>query len=215
MLQSMRKNARYFYVLFFIVILSFIFWGVGTGDHSASNTLAEIVREKISAEEYWKTYETMRSNLRESLKGQFTEEMEKNLKLKEVVLNNLVDEKVLLVSAKQMGLEAADKEIQEIITGDQRFMRDGVFRQEVYFKTLQLSRITPETFENSVRQQLVLMKIRRFIEAAVDADPASGGKDDSEAARMLAMEKKNAAIRSYVEGMKQRLKVKINMKLIS
>jgi Na+/H+ antiporter NhaC len=29
MLKMMRTNAKYFYILFVVVILSFIFWGIG------------------------------------------------------------------------------------------------------------------------------------------------------------------------------------------
>lgn len=226
MLQSMRKHARFFYFLFFIVILSFIFWGVGTVDKSTTATVAEIGKEKITAEEYWRTYETMRENLRTSLKGQLTEEMEKSMKLKEVALNSLIEEKVLLASARELGITVSDKELQEAITSDPRFMRDGLFRQDVYFKTLELNRLTPEMFENSVRQQLLLLKMRRLIVASAGVTPADmppavqegkTGEDAkaAEAAQMQAMEKAGAAVRSYVEGLKQQMNVKVDMQLLS
>ncbi|MBZ0157680.1 MAG: SurA N-terminal domain-containing protein [Alphaproteobacteria bacterium] len=226
MLQSMRKHARFFYFLFFIVILSFIFWGVGTVDKSTTATVAEIGKEKITAEEYWRTYETMRENLRTSLKGQLTEEMEKSMKLKEVALNSLIEEKVLLASARELGITVSDKELQEAITSDPRFMRDGLFRQDVYFKTLELNRLTPEMFENSVRQQLLLLKMRRLIVASAGVTPADmppavqegkTGEDAkaAEAAQMQAMEKAGAAVRSYVDGLKQQMNVKVDMQLLS
>ena len=45
----MRKHARYFYVLFFIVILTFIFWGVGTVDKTGpAEIVAEVGKYKIT-----------------------------------------------------------------------------------------------------------------------------------------------------------------------
>lgn len=225
MLQSMRKHARFFYFLFFIVILSFVFWGVGTVDQSSQGTVAEVGKEKITADEYWRAYESMRENLRNSLKGQLTEEMEKGMKLKEVALNSLIEEKVLLASARELGIAVSDKELQEAITGDSRFMRDGLFRQDVYFKTLDLNRLTPEMFENSVRRQLLLMKMKRLIVASAGVTPADmptaaqekteEERKAAEAARMQAMERTGAAIRSYVDGLKQKMHVKVDTQFLS
>src|SRR5208283_5561973 len=104
MLKSMRKNARFFYGLFIIVILSFIFWGVGTVDKSGAPSVAEIGKEKITAEEFWRAYDQMRTTLRETYKDQFNEEMEKKLKLKEAVLSGMIAERVLSVAAGDIGV---------------------------------------------------------------------------------------------------------------
>ena len=53
MLMSMRKHAKYFYVLFFIVILSFVFWGVGTVDKTGgAESIAEVGNYKITAQKF-------------------------------------------------------------------------------------------------------------------------------------------------------------------
>ena len=89
MLKAMRKHAKYFYVLFFIVILSFIFWGVGTVDNTGGvEVVAEVGKYKITTDEYWKTYDRVYRFYREIYKDKFDEEMEKKLKLKENVLDS-------------------------------------------------------------------------------------------------------------------------------
>jgi peptidyl-prolyl cis-trans isomerase D len=217
----MRKHAKYFYVLFFIVILSFIFWGVGTLDKPTAVTVAEIGSEKITVEEYWRAYENMRQNLREALKDQFNEETEKKMNLKESVLNSLIEERVLLIASRELGMAVTDKELQDAIMSDPRFMRDGVFRKDVYFRALQLNRLTPEMFENSMRQQLTLLKMRRLIASSVDLTPlelkgiSGDGKKIEETKQAVLMDKTNAALRSYVEGVKQRSSLKVNKDIIS
>lgn len=221
MLKTMRKHAKFFYFLFFIVILSFVFWGVGTLDKPTAVSVAEIGKEKITVEEYWRAYENVRQQLRDLYKERFNEEIEKSLKLKETVLNSLIDERVLLISAAELGVRVTDKELQDAIVNDPRFMRDGIFRKDIYFRTLDLNRLTPEMFENSMRQQLTLIKMRRFIASAIDINlldlkgVAGDEKKVNEARQAILADKSNAAIKSYVDSVKQRMKFKVNMDLIS
>ncbi len=221
MLKTMRKHARYFYFLFFLVILTFIFWGVGTVDKPTDVMVAEVDKEKISVEEYWRAYERVRNAYRDQYKEQFNEEMEKELNLKEKVLNTLLEEKVLLVSAKEMGINVSDKELQEAIMNDPNFMRDGVFRRDIYFRTLELNRLTPEAYENSLRQQLTILKMRRLIGSVVDIeaiDLKNIGVDDKAIAdikRALLSLQQDIVLKSYVEGIKPKMKIKTNIELIS
>lgn len=223
MLKMMRTHAKFFYFLFVIVILSFIFWGVGTdNDAYKKRVVAEIGKETVTEEEYWRAYENVRQQFRDMYKGRFDEDMEKKMKLKEAVLNSLIEERVLLTAAKESGVIVTDKELQDTIVSNPVFMRDGIFKKDVYFNTLQrMFRVTPEIFENSVRRQLMLLKMRRLIESAVDVNPldlkdVSGDeKKINETRQALLIEKNNAAVRSYVESVKQKMKFKVNMDIIS
>jgi peptidyl-prolyl cis-trans isomerase D len=221
MLRAMRKHAKYFYVLFFIVILTFIFWGVGTVDKPTSVSVAEIGKEKITVEEYWRAYERARQAYRELYKDKFDEEMEKKLQLKESILNSLIDERVLMISAGELRLTASDKELHDVIINDPRFMRDGVFRKDVYFRTLELNRLTPEMFENSMRLQLTELKIKRLVWSSVDInqldlkDVSGDDKKAAEIKQLILFDKRNAVLKSYIDSIKQRMNLKINKDVIS
>jgi parvulin-like peptidyl-prolyl isomerase len=221
MLESMRRHARYFYVLFVIVIITFIFWGVGGVDKSTNVSVAEIGKEKISVEEYWRAYERTRDAYRDMYKGQPLDEIEKKLNLKKMVLDGMIEERVLLDSAKNLGLTASDEELQQAIVGDPRFRRDGAFRKDIYLKALALNRMTPEMYEGMLREQIAGDKMKRMIASSVDvmsADIASAPDDAAKAAtvkQMVIYNKRNAAIRSYVDGVKKRMDIKINQEVIS
>lgn len=221
MLQSMRKHARFFYFLFFIVIITFIFWGVGGLDQPTSVSVAQIGEEKITVEEYWRAYENVRNAYRDLYQGKLDEEAEKKLQLKESVLNNLIEQRVLLLAAKSLGITVTDKELQSTIMRDPRFMRDGVFRKDVYFRTLELNRRTPEQYEQFMRRELVLQKMRRMIDSAVDMTPAETAQlpaDEALAAQLkqaLLSQKRSVALKSFVESMKEKMEVKINKDAIS
>jgi hypothetical protein len=204
MLQSMRKHAKYFYVLFFIIIITFVFWGVGPGDKTGDvEVIAEVGKHKITVEEYWKAYE-----------------MQKDLK--EKVLDSLMDEKVLLIASKEAGISVSDEELQDSIANERAFLKNGVFDKDVYINRLRLNRITPEVFENMKRQELTYEKMRRLVELSVDATAQdiqlpgpSGNEQAADMIRQAMMrDKKGKAVKSFIEGYKKSLKIKINRKLI-
>jgi len=224
MLKVMRKHAKYFYVLFFIVILSFIFWGVGTVDKTGGvETAAEVGKYKISAEEYWKAYDRTYRFYRELYKDAFNEEMEKKLNLKENVLDSMVNERVLLIAARETGINVSDEELQDSISHEPAFMNNGVFDKDLYLNRLRLNRLTPEEFENATRQELTVTKMRQLIELSVDPTdidpPAKQTSGNEQAAKMINQavlrDKKEKAVSSYVEGLKKNIKIKINKKLIT
>jgi len=225
MLKGMRKHARYFYVLFFIVILTFIFWGVGTVDKTGGvEILAEVGKYKITTEEYWKTYDRIYRFYREIYKDQFNEEMEKKMNLKDNVLNSMVNERVLLTAAQKSGIKIGDEELQDAIIQEQAFMKNGVFDKDVYVNRLRLNRITPEEFERSQRQELILSKMRRLVELSVDIPDSADlqlprESSNEQALKMISQAKLNdireKALNSYIEGLKKEIKIKVNKKLLS
>jgi hypothetical protein len=224
MLKVMRKHAKYFYVLFFIVILSFIFWGVGTVDKTGGiQTAAEVGNYKITEEAYWKNYDRTYRFYRELYKDAFNEEMEKKLNLKENVLNSMVNEKVLLIAAKEAGISVSDQELQDTISHEPAFMNNGAFDRDMYINRLRLNRLTPEEFESATRQEITATKMRQLIELSVDQtgidSPAGQAPGSEQAAKMIGeaalRDKKEKAVNSYIEGLKKNIKIKINTKLIT
>ncbi len=214
MLKAMRKHAKYFYVLFFIVILSFVFWGVGTVDKSTAVPVAEIEKEKISLEEYWLAYDRVRDFYRNIYRERFDEEMEKRLNLKQGVLNSLIDERVLLITAKRAGIKVTDKELEDAIVNDPAFMREGKFNRDIYLRVLQLNRMTPELFESMKRRELLLTKMQRLIGESIDVtDVDAGGRPDAIKESILS-DMRARAVKSYVEGLKRQMRIKVNQQLI-
>ncbi len=215
MLKAMRHHAKYFYVLFFIVILSFVFWGVGTVDKTEkSDIVAEVGSSKITAEEYWRTYDRVFKFYRDLYKEKFDEEMQKKLKLKENVLNTLVESRVLLAAARKEGVSVSDEELNENIKNEPAFMKNGAFDADIYQNRLKLMRITPEFYESSKRQELTVEKMRRLIElAAIVPDSFGNMAADDQTAKALTEALQNSAktqaLKAYIEGFKKGMTVKV------
>ncbi|MEW6419408.1 MAG: SurA N-terminal domain-containing protein [Nitrospirota bacterium] len=224
MLKIMRKHAKYFYFLFFMVIISFVFWGIGTVDKTGGvEIVAEVGKYKITTDDYWHTYKRVYDFYREIYKDKFDEEMEKKMNLKENVLDSMINERALLIAAKEAGIGISDEELQESITHEPAFMKNGIFDKDVYLNRLRLMRITPEAYESSKRQERILKKVRRLIELSVDVSDINLSlgqvSGDEKVVKMLGeqmlIDRKEKAIRSYIEGLKKQIKIKINKQLIA
>jgi hypothetical protein len=197
MLKMMRKHAKYFYFLFLMVIISFVFWGIGRVDKTGGvEIVAEVGKYKITTEK---------------------------MNLKENVLNSMIDEQVLLIAAKEAGIHINDEELQEAIIHDPAFIRNGVFDKDVYLNRLRLNRITPEAYESSKRQEVTVVKMKHLIELSVDSSVVNSNLEqvsgDNQVAKMLREQmlndRKEKAVKSYIEGFRKQIKIKINEQLIS
>ncbi len=219
MLKVMRKHAKYFYVLFVLVILSFIFWGIGPGgDNGGAQPLAEVGKQRITSEEYWRAVDNMTDVYREVYGDLDDERLDE---LKQTVLSTMIDEAVLVIAAYEAGLAVTDRELEEAILNEPAFMRDGVFQNDIYKNTLRLNRLTPVYFESLKRRQLMLDKMKRLLTESVDLTPGElkglpkNEKIVVEIRKALLEQKRQAALRSYIEGMKKEIPIRVNQELIS
>lgn len=220
MLRAMRKHAKYFYVLFVIVILTFMFWGVGTVDKTTTVPVATVGKDKVTVEEYWRAYERTLNLAKDVYKDKFDSEMEKKLGLKQKTLDNLIEERVVIRAAEEAGVTVTDRELEEAITHDPMFVRDGAFNRDIYLRTLELNRINPQIYESMKRRELLAMKLMRSAEQAVDLSPAEksriigeeAGKE--ELAKALLEDKREKALRAFIEGLRRGMDVKINNQII-
>lgn len=222
MLKMMRHHAKYFYVLFFIVILSFLFWGVGTVDKTSSGGIvAEVGKHKITQEEYYRAYDNAFRFYKDLYKEKFDEEMQKKLKLKDTTLDSLIGSRLLLLAAAENGMKVSDEELNEAIINEPAFMKNGVFDNQLYQNTLRLSRITPEAYESMKRQELTVTRMTRLIELSAAPPAIDLGKLSADEQALTALKKamlndaKDKAVKAYIDGYKKSIKIKEYRQLIS
>ena len=221
MLKMMREHAKFFYVLFFIVILSFIFWGVGSVDKSTAVPVVKIGKEQITLEDFWTAYDRARNFYREVYKDKFNDELEKQLNIKQLVLDALINERVLFITAKKAGITVTDEELEDAIINDPAFLRDGRFNKDIYLRILDLNRMTPEFFESMKRKEITALKMRRLVGESValtdiDLKKSSGGEQPkADVVQAMLFEMRDKVLKSYIEGMKNKMKIEVNQQIIS
>ncbi len=202
-----------------IIIATFVFWGIGPKDQPNEAIVAQINNERIYLEEFWRTYDNEYKRLSET--GAKKEDIEK-LQLKDRALNLLIDRVVLLIAAQKAGVTVTEKDLQDAIINTPYFQKDGAFDKEVYTRALRLNRMTPQSFENMVREDLIINKMSRLAGETVELssedlqilDSLSSGNRD-QLINVFRSSKADFYVKAYIEGLKKQLDIKINRDLIS
>lgn len=218
MLKFMRKHAKFFYVFFFLVIISFVFFYVGPIDMSQHLVVAKIDGDKIYMDEYWNAYENLRDYYMRTMKTKMDEEFDK--RLKEETLQRLIDERILMRLSDELHIDVSDEELEMAIINNPIFMKNGVFDKDLYIRILRSERLTPEMYESSLRRSLRMAKLKRLIEGTVELNEqpviSSGNPELDKAIReAILFEEKDKVLKSYINGIKRYIKIEINRKAIS
>ncbi len=222
MLEIMRSN-KFFSVFVlsavtFMIIISFVFWGIGPQDNPTLSYVAHIEDEKVTVEEYWRAYDNEYKKARE----QYTDEKEiEALNLPDKVINALVDRRVLLIAAEDAGITATDRELQDVITKAPYFQKDGVFNPEIYKRALRLNRTNPHAYEAGLRQDLIVSKISNLIAETAELSSEESkmlesieGGNKSQLEQIFLRSKSSQTLQAYIQGMKRKLEIKVNRDLV-
>ncbi len=220
MLKSMRRHAKYFYALFVVIIISFIFWGVGgMGNGKDKQIVASVGGTKISLNQYWRVYQRAEDSARDTYGAKFDDKMKQALEKQ--VLGEMVVNEILSHAAHSAGVTVTNDELRAAIASEPAFRQGGAFSRNAYLNVLRMNRITPEEYESSLRQELLTGKMRRLIEDPVVLSPAElasipKGNDKTAGAiedALLNM-KRQRALESYLEGLRDTIKITENPGLI-
>ena len=166
MLEFMRRRARssIIKVLFSIIVLVFIFWGVG-GPVSGSrpDVVADINGQTVSYKDFQRAYGNVKATYRETYKDRLTPEVLKMLDLKRQTLDQLINAKVLEGEARRLGFSVKDEEVRQAIAAIPVFQSGGKFNQAQYLRVLRFSQATANEFEQEQRAELLNKKLESLI----------------------------------------------------
>jgi peptidyl-prolyl cis-trans isomerase D len=221
MLQIMRSHK--FFTVFLlggitiIIIIVFIFWGIGPQQNPSTAIVAKVGNERITLAEYERAYANAYRRAWETYKDE--EQIEK-LNLKQRVIEELIDNLVLMLVAERAGIRVTKEELREVILNEPAFQINGIFSKEVYERRLKLNRMTPAMFENSIKNELLLNKIRRLISETTELSPEEKNMlesikgDKGQLADIFLFSKRELAIKAYIEALKRQMDITINRDII-
>jgi peptidyl-prolyl cis-trans isomerase D len=100
------------------------------------------------------------------------EETIKGLRLKEQALNQLIDQKLMLDEAANLGISVSDQELAESIAKIEAFQTAGVFDPKRYEYVLSRLRLTQDAFEADQKRAMLVDKMSKFVAANVKVSDA-------------------------------------------
>lgn len=217
MIKILRERMQFVLVAtLWIVIIAFIgtiflVWGRGTVNPTGSNVIATVDGEAIPFDEYKKTYFRAVDTYKKILKDKYSDEMIEKMNLKRIVLNSLIEERIILSAASQMGLMVSNEELIEVLSNIPAFQKDGKFDPVQYKKLLKANKLSAKAFENNIEEDILKEKARRMIKESVVLSEGEMQKPPAKEVNvdMLLMQKQERAYMAYVDALKKKAKIKI------
>lgn len=161
MFDAVRNNKRIVQLFLALITLPFAFFGVdsyvrsvGTGDD-----LAKIGDIKVTQQQFQQALRDQQERLRAQMGGQLDPKLLDNPEARKAILDDLVDQRLLMLEASKKRMFASDDAIRRAIGAIDAFKIDGKFSAERYEAALRGQGMTPASFEAQLRQDLTLQQL--------------------------------------------------------
>ena len=232
MLKMMRESSHSYPWLLKsvmgIIALAFVitmgWWGFGEQTGSVVASVGEL---SVSRDEFRRAYENTYRFYKDKVPGEFKDET-----IKQLVVDQLIDNRTWLIAAKNMGLTVADDELREAIMQIPDFQKNGSFNPEVYKQLLAANHLTPSIFEAIEAKELLSNKARMIIRDAValtpaelaeaqaltlrqtESDPAKTSAAKDRVIQDVLFQKQQRALTAYTDSLKTSIPIKIHRELL-
>ncbi len=171
MLDFLRKGAQStaVKVLFAVIIIVFVFWGVGTFTTERVDLLAEVNGKEITVNEYQALYNFRYQQLRQMFGKDVTPEFLESINFRRQLLEELIRRKLFEEVAERLGLKVTEEEVRFAISQFPAFQEGGRFSLRRYRLVLRELGLLPKDFEESIRSDLLQARIMHYLTATVFA----------------------------------------------
>lgn len=170
MLDVIRKRKRSWLVLLLlgVGVLAFVMVGVGPqGGQEQVVTIAEVNGDKITYTELERHYYRMLQTYRQLAGGRLSPADLEALNLRGQLLEELIQQRLLLQAAHELGLRVTDDELVQGIARNPAFQAAGQFNKNTYEQALRGQGLTPGEFEVRQREALVIQKLQDLIQHSI------------------------------------------------
>ncbi|SDB11883.1 peptidyl-prolyl cis-trans isomerase D [Desulfonatronum thiosulfatophilum] len=165
MLDAIRRNAQSWgvKVIFGIIILVFVFWGVGSFRSERGNVLAEINESPLLLEDFQRVYRQTVENLRRENPGINIDELER-MDMRGQIFGQMVNAKLMEQEAARLNLSVSTQELRQAIYDLEVFHdQEQQFDPVAYRAVLRAYNLTPAQFEADFRRDLKIQRLQEFI----------------------------------------------------
>lgn len=169
MLNLMRKHAGSWMIkiILFIIVVVFVFLGVGNMRSRNATIVADINGEVITLEVYRRAYYQLLDNYRRIYGAQLNDEMLKLLRPNEMALEQLIQRVLMSQEADRLEMEVGEAELKASIHQIPAFQNNGKFDYQRYQSVLAQNNITTEQFESDRIKDIRLDRLRTVVLSGV------------------------------------------------
>ncbi|WP_163922268.1 peptidylprolyl isomerase [Photobacterium sp. Alg240-V54] len=173
MMERLREGANSIWVkiILSLIILSFVFAGVGSYLASGNEQVAAKINGKeISQRQFEQVYQNERNRMQQRMGDYFSTLMSDPAYVKQFrqsVLDRMVNDELIQQRADKLGLSVSDAQVKQEILAMPAFAVDGVFNNEQYNMALRRAGFTPDQFAETIRKDMLR---QQFLSALQGSD---------------------------------------------
>ena len=155
--QPGRTKSITAYFIFSLICLVFIFLGVPIEPLSGIGGFAALVNKQvISIADF-----NQRLNIAQQNR-QSKNNAEQQKEFRNLIISQLINEKLIAQNADQEGLTTSDQELSQFIQSQSVFQENGVFQNSLYSSYLRANQLSPTNFEEKFRQYTVIERLEKL-----------------------------------------------------
>jgi peptidyl-prolyl cis-trans isomerase D len=178
-----KKNSPLLAGLLFLVIFAMIaIFGPGIYNCLGGHLYAARVNgETIGIDEFGKRYAQAYRNMQQQNQS-FDHDAAKRMNLREKVLNNMINTKLLAGEARRIGLAVDNQALRDSIVANPNFQTDGHFDKSLYERVINYYQMTPSDYEQTMREELLAQKLAALVDngVAVSSNEAKAAWENEE-----------------------------------
>lgn len=173
MITFMQRHRKWLVITIWISTIAFVgagFVGWGAYDFNLNRTssVAKVGDEKIGFMEFDRRFSQLFGYYNQLSNGALTEQAAREQGLESVALQSLIDDKLLLNFAKDLGIGAGEDEIIRILMADKEFADEsGNFSKEIYYKLLAENDLDAKEYEQMLSDSIILNKLGAILNLPV------------------------------------------------
>lgn len=174
MITWMQRHRKWLVITIWISTIAFVGagfvgWGMYDFNLSRTSSVAKVGDEKISFMEFNRRFAQIFNYYKQISEGTLTEQEAKEQGLDGVALQTLIEDKLLLNFAKELGIGASEDEIISILISDREFADEsGNFDKEIYYRLLAQNDIDARDYEQMLTDGIVLSKLSSLFNLPVN-----------------------------------------------
>ena len=155
MFDFVQEKKRVVQIVLFLIIITFGFFGVDSYRKSGGeDTPATVNGEKITQQDFANALQQQQERVREQAGANFDPALFEKPEIKRMILDSLVNQRLLSSQARSAGLTLSDDQLAQVIAGVESFQTDGKFDKRKYEEVLRAQSLSPMMFEARVRDEL-------------------------------------------------------------
>lgn len=160
----MRRNVRKLSWVLWLVIIAFVAFYIPDLIRGPSNVIARVDGEPIYIAEYQQALRQQAEYYRSVSGGNLPDDFLQQIQIEQIVLEQLIRNRLILAAARDQGLSVSNREINERIRQYPRFLQDGVFiGPDRYKQALRANGISFEEFEGQLADEILFQKFTELV----------------------------------------------------